>query len=60
MKPEWEYKVVHWSQRHESNLQDLLNTYGSEGWELVSAETDNTSIEIKTLIFKRVHKEFYA
>jgi hypothetical protein len=52
----WEYRVETWGSAWKSNkdedLEALLNEWGEEGWEVISAEHQASSVKI-TLIAKR-------
>lgn len=55
-KERWEYRVFTWGSAWKSNkdedLEALLNEWGDEGWELVSAQHGPSSEKVK-LIAKR-------
>lgn len=55
-KERWEYRVFTWGSAWKSNkdedLEALLNEWGDEGWEVISAQHGPSSEKVK-LIAKR-------
>ena len=59
----WEYKVFGWNggmcTNDDRNLQNILNEYGSEGWELVniipqvSGDSEDVRTEFNIFVYKR-------
>jgi len=49
----WEYLAAHYSvNRDLTSINQVLNSYGKDGWELVSIIDDDANIKI--FFFKRV------
>jgi hypothetical protein len=51
MRQTWEYRIQRLGPA--PTLQDVLNQFGAEGWELVAVESGRTQESPKIMYFKR-------
>jgi hypothetical protein len=49
---QWEYRIEIFDSNNINKVQELLNNFGSYGWELI-----NVSDDFQTYFFKRIKEE---